>query len=219
MFLVVIIIWDFLIVSHWLKTSVGHDIVGMSTFHSLIRHRGHHDGCCMRVRKCLPFRSNWSHLYFHRGSCCLVICVSLVHVIVLSFWFWVLGVLLFDCLLSIFFIPCTFRRANRQDDYMWCFQNHTGFIWLIDNLGIFLQLLLYIFLSFLSYKASNSSPGTVPKLLTVMFKWIKHLRCIGTLFISITQSLLQNHLHKVDFIFYRVSCDVKQTNRWSCIIR
>jgi len=28
-------------------TSVGHDIVVMSTFHSLIRHRRHHDGCRM----------------------------------------------------------------------------------------------------------------------------------------------------------------------------
>jgi len=27
---------------------------------------------------------------FHRGSCCRVICVSLIHVIVLSFGFWVL---------------------------------------------------------------------------------------------------------------------------------
>jgi len=44
----------------WLMTSVGHDIV-MSTFHSLIRHRGHHDGCHMRSRKCLPFRSIWFH--------------------------------------------------------------------------------------------------------------------------------------------------------------
>jgi len=33
--------------------SVGHDIVVMSTFHSLIRHRGHHDGCRRRSRKCL----------------------------------------------------------------------------------------------------------------------------------------------------------------------
>jgi len=36
----------------------------MSTFHSLIRHRGHHDGCRMGSRKCLPFRSTWFHLWF-----------------------------------------------------------------------------------------------------------------------------------------------------------
>jgi len=48
----------------WLMTSVGHDIVVKSTFHSLIRHGGHHDGCCMRSRKCLPLRSTWFHLWF-----------------------------------------------------------------------------------------------------------------------------------------------------------
>jgi len=51
-------------------TPVGHDIVVMSMFHSLIRHSWHHDGCCMRSRKCLPFRSTWFHLWIHRGSCC-----------------------------------------------------------------------------------------------------------------------------------------------------
>jgi len=45
-------------------TSVGHDSVVMSTFHSLIRHRGHHDGCRMRSRIRLPFRSTWFHLWF-----------------------------------------------------------------------------------------------------------------------------------------------------------
>jgi len=45
-------------------TSVGHDIVVTSTFHSWIWHRGHHDGCRMRSRKCLPFRSTWIHLWF-----------------------------------------------------------------------------------------------------------------------------------------------------------
>jgi len=38
-------------------TSVGNDIVVMSTFRSLIRHWGHHVVCRMRSRKCLPFRS------------------------------------------------------------------------------------------------------------------------------------------------------------------
>jgi len=37
-------------------TSVGHNIVVMSTFHSVIRHKGHHDGCRMR--------STWFHLWF-----------------------------------------------------------------------------------------------------------------------------------------------------------
>jgi len=66
-FLVVTIIWHSLIVSQWppwLMTSVGRDIVVMSTFHSLIRHKGHHDGCRMRSRKCLPFRRTWFHLCF-----------------------------------------------------------------------------------------------------------------------------------------------------------
>jgi len=44
-------------------TSVGHDMV-VSTFHSMIRHRGHRDVCRMRNRKCLPFRSTWFHLWF-----------------------------------------------------------------------------------------------------------------------------------------------------------
>jgi len=60
---------------------VDHDIVVMSTFHSLIRHRGHHDGCRMRSRKCLPSVSPDFTSGFHRGSCCPVICVSLLHVI------------------------------------------------------------------------------------------------------------------------------------------
>jgi len=45
-------------------TSVGHDVVVIGTFHSLIRHRGHHDGCHMRRRKCLRFWSTWFHLRF-----------------------------------------------------------------------------------------------------------------------------------------------------------
>jgi len=44
--------------------SVGHDIVVISTFHSLQWRRGHHTGCCMRNRKCLPFRSTRFHLWF-----------------------------------------------------------------------------------------------------------------------------------------------------------
>jgi len=57
-------------------TSVGHNILVMSTFHSLIRH---HDECRMQSRKCLPF----CH------------CVSLFHVIVLDFEFWLLGIFIF----------------------------------------------------------------------------------------------------------------------------
>jgi len=45
-------------------TPVSHDIVVISTFHSLIRHRGHHDGYRIRSKKCLPFRSTWFHLWF-----------------------------------------------------------------------------------------------------------------------------------------------------------
>jgi len=45
-------------------TSVSHDIVVISTFNSLIRHSGHHDGYRMRSRKCLPFRSTWFHIWF-----------------------------------------------------------------------------------------------------------------------------------------------------------
>jgi len=43
---------------------VCHAIVVMSTFHSLIRHKGHL-GCRMRSKKCLPFQSTWfHHLWF-----------------------------------------------------------------------------------------------------------------------------------------------------------
>jgi len=45
-------------------TSVGYAIVVMSMFHSLMRHRGHHDGCLIRSRKWLPFRSTWFRLWF-----------------------------------------------------------------------------------------------------------------------------------------------------------
>jgi len=64
--LIVTVIWRSLGVSQWppcLIKYVGHDIVVMST---------------------------GFHLCFHRGSCCPVICVSLFHVIVLSFRFGVL---------------------------------------------------------------------------------------------------------------------------------
>jgi len=45
-------------------TFVGHGIIVIGTFHSFIRHRGHHDVCCMRSRKCLSFRITWFHLWF-----------------------------------------------------------------------------------------------------------------------------------------------------------
>jgi len=38
----------------WLMTTVGHDIVIMNAFHSLIQRWWYNDGCCMRCRKCLP---------------------------------------------------------------------------------------------------------------------------------------------------------------------
>jgi len=37
---------------------------------------------------------------FHRGSCCPVICVSLFHVIVLSFGFWILNFVCSLCLIA-----------------------------------------------------------------------------------------------------------------------
>jgi len=95
----------------WLMTSVGHDIVVISTFHSLIRHRGHHNGCRVRSRKCLPSGAADFTSGFHRSSCCPVICASLFHVIVLSFWFWVL-IAPFVWLrgISILFTVCLFSR-------------------------------------------------------------------------------------------------------------
>jgi len=63
-----------------------------------------YDGCRMRSRKCLPFRSNWFTSGFHRGSCCPVICVSLFHVVVLSFEFWVLIVWLRGTSIFLYFI-------------------------------------------------------------------------------------------------------------------
>jgi len=69
----------------------------------LIRHRGHHDRCCTWSRKCLPSGAPDFTSGFHRGSLRLVICVSLFHVIVLSFGFCVLIVPFLECLVSIFF--------------------------------------------------------------------------------------------------------------------
>jgi len=47
---------------------------------------------------------------FHRGSCCPVICVSLFHVIVLSFGLCVLIVPFVDCLVAIFFTFLPFQH-------------------------------------------------------------------------------------------------------------
>jgi len=66
---------------------VGHDIVIISTFHSLIRHRG--------VGNAYPLRAPDNTSGLHRGSCYPVICVFLIHVIVLSFEF-----RLFLCLIT-----------------------------------------------------------------------------------------------------------------------
>jgi len=103
-FLVVTIIWHSLIVSQWpqwLTTSVGHAIVVMSTFPSLIRHRGHHDGSRMRSRKCLPFRSTWFHLWFSKRFvlschlCLLFSCYSLVFWVLIVPCVWLLGIYMF----------------------------------------------------------------------------------------------------------------------------
>jgi len=90
---VVTTIWHSLIVSQWqlwLMTFVCCDIFVMSVCHSLIQHRGLHDGCRMRRRKSYPYGEHNFTSDFHRRSCCPVICVSLFHVIVLSFLLWVL---------------------------------------------------------------------------------------------------------------------------------
>jgi len=69
-----------------LLASVGHDIVAMSTFHSLVRHRGHHDGChaACGAGNTYPSGAGGFTSGFHRDSCCPVICVSFLHVVVLS---------------------------------------------------------------------------------------------------------------------------------------
>jgi len=94
-FLVDTIIWHSLIVSQWppwLMRYVGHDIVVMSTFYSLIRHRRYHDGCRMRSRKFVPFRSAWSHLWFSWRF--MLSCHLCLHVLCDSLVFWILS---FDC--------------------------------------------------------------------------------------------------------------------------
>jgi len=70
------IIWVFLdkIFQYTLKVAVSVNTMAndictpryccISKFHSLIRHRGHYDGCRMRSRTILPFRSTWFHLWF-----------------------------------------------------------------------------------------------------------------------------------------------------------
>jgi len=64
-------------------TSVDHDFVVMSTFRAVIRHRGYHDAC--GVGNAYPSGAPDFSFGFHRVSCCPVIPVSLLHVIVLSF--------------------------------------------------------------------------------------------------------------------------------------
>jgi len=36
----------------------------MGVSHSLFRSRGHHDGCHMQSRTCLPFQNIWFNLWF-----------------------------------------------------------------------------------------------------------------------------------------------------------
>jgi len=82
--------------------SVDHDIVVVGAFRSLVRREGHHGGCRMRSGSACPSGAPDFASGFHGGSCCPVICVSLFHVIVLSFEF--LLFLLFGCLVSIYFL-------------------------------------------------------------------------------------------------------------------
>jgi len=63
------------------------DIVVASTFHSLIRHGDITTGAACRAGNAYPSGPPDFTSGFHRGSCCPVICVSLFHVIVLSFEF------------------------------------------------------------------------------------------------------------------------------------
>jgi len=70
-----------------LMTSVGHDTVVMSTFHSLIRHRDIMKGPACGTGNAYHSGAPCFTSGFHRGSCFPVICVSFFHVIVLSFYF------------------------------------------------------------------------------------------------------------------------------------
>jgi len=69
-------------------TSVGHIIVVMGTFHSLILDMGDiMTGTECGAGNAYPSGTPDFTSGFHRGSCCPVICVSLFHIIVLSFGF------------------------------------------------------------------------------------------------------------------------------------
>jgi len=56
-----------------------------------------------------PFRAPDFTSDFHRGTCCPATCVSLFHVIVLSFGFWVL----FHCIRYLY-ICCYMRLSMRK---------------------------------------------------------------------------------------------------------
>jgi len=60
----------------WLKTYVCNIHVVRSVFHSLIRHRGYHNGCRMRSRKCSPFGAHDFTSGFQRRSCDLFLLIS-----------------------------------------------------------------------------------------------------------------------------------------------
>jgi len=87
--------------------SICNDIVVMSTFHSLIRQRGHYDGWCMRSRKYFPSGAPYFTSGFHRGTCCSDICVrpyfmQLSFILDVECWLF----LLFDCVNSLYLEIC-----------------------------------------------------------------------------------------------------------------
>jgi len=91
--LVVTIIWHSLIVSQWpplLMPSVYHEIVVMSTFIPWYDIGNITTGAASGAGNTYPSGAPDFISSFHKGSCCPVICVSLLHVIVLSFEFWLL---------------------------------------------------------------------------------------------------------------------------------
>jgi len=101
-------------------TSVGHDIVVISTFHSLIRHRGHHDGAACGTGHSYPSRSStWFHLWFSWR--CMLSCHLCLLISCYSLGFWILN---FDCsfcliMVSIFFLMKFMSlQSNRHLFYM-----------------------------------------------------------------------------------------------------
>jgi len=90
-------------------TAVGHNIVGVRFIHGDIMTGATCGAGNAYLSGALDFTSG-----FHRGSCCPATCVSLFHVIVLSFEFWLF--LLFDCLVSMFYL-----LVNLEHGYSYLF--------------------------------------------------------------------------------------------------